>query len=258
MIPPTGTRISRRCFGSIAVGTLATLSVGGSCHPLAQLPGSDGRLTARPGQRDLAATGKPDTLRLDSGHGALFRAPTASGASSWPLLLLFHGAGGSGRRILDRLGAHADAAGFAVLAPTAQWSTWDAIGGSAGPDVRFVNRALQRVFDTSPIDPARICVAGFSDGATYALALGLVNGDLFHKVVAFSAGFLIEGTPHGHARFFVSHGTSDRILPIDRCGRPIVATLRSRGYDVTFREFDGGHQVPPDIAREAMEWAAEP
>jgi predicted esterase len=32
--------------------------------------------------------------------------------------------------------------------------------------------------------------------------------------------------------------------------------LRERGYDVTFREFDGGHEVPEDIARDAIRWMA--
>jgi len=35
-----------------------------------------------------------------------------------------------------------------------------------------------------------------------------------------------------------------------------VPGLKRRGYDVTFREFEGGHQVPPDIARDAMRWVA--
>jgi hypothetical protein len=28
------------------------------------------------------------------------------------------------------------------------------------------------------------------------------------------------------------------------------------GYDVTFREFDGRHEVPQDVAREGMRWMA--
>jgi predicted esterase len=32
------------------------------------------------------------------------------------------------------------------------------------------------------IDPARVAIGGFSDGATYALSLGLINGDLFKRV----------------------------------------------------------------------------
>jgi phospholipase/carboxylesterase len=30
--------------------------------------------------------------------------------------------------------------------------------------------------------------------------------------------------------------------------------VRDAGYDVRYREFDGGHTVPPAIAREAFAW----
>jgi phospholipase/carboxylesterase len=173
-----------------------------------------------------------------------------------PLLVLLHGASGSGAGVLRRLGSFAEEAGLAVLAPDARDSSWDAIRGDFGPDVSFLNRALERVFETVAADPARISIGGFSDGATYAVSLGLINGDLFQRVVAFSAGFIIPGAMTGKPRFFISHGTADRILPIDRCGRVIVSRLQKRGYDVTFREFDGGHEIPPDIAREGMTWAA--
>ena len=59
---------------------------------------------------------------------------------------------------------------------------------------------------------------------------------------------------NGRARFFISHGTSDQILPIDQCSRVIVPRLKSMGYDVTYREFEGRHELPPDIAVEAMRW----
>jgi hypothetical protein len=29
------------------------------------------------------------------------------------------------------------------------------------------------------------------------------------------------------------------------------------GYDVTFKEFDGRHELPPDIAVEAMKWVTQ-
>jgi predicted esterase len=56
----------------------------------------------------------------------------------------------------------------------------------------------------------------------------------------------------------VSHGTNDRILPIDLCSRQIVPRLRNRGYAMTFREFLGGHEIPADIAKEAMTWLSSP
>jgi predicted esterase len=53
---------------------------------------------------------------------------------------------------------------------------------------------------------------------------------------------------------FFSHGRSDQVLPIDQCSRVMVPRLLSMGYDVTFKEFDGRHELPPDIAVEAMTW----
>src|SRR5262249_10536977 len=147
-----------------------------------------------------------------------------------------------------------DEAGVAILAPNSREITWDAITDSFGPDVEFVNRALERAFATVAVDPARICIGGFSDGATYAIALGIRNGDLFKRVAAFSAGFVIEGGSSGRPSFFISHGTRDRILPIDSCGRRVAADLKTRGYEVTFQEFDGGHEIPSDVMREGLLW----
>ena len=139
-----------------------------------------------------------------------------------------------------------------MLAPNSRDTTWDAISGSFGSDVEYLNRVLEGTFKLAAIDRTRIAIGGFSDGASYAISLGLINGDLFSSVVAFSPGFVLEGTPQGTPRFFISHGTRDHILPIDRCGRRIASRLKARGYDVTFREFDGDHEIPPDVVREGL------
>lgn len=65
---------------------------------------------------------------------------------------------------------------------------------------------------------------------------------------------MVSGSPTGRSRFFISQATSDQVLPIDQCRRVIVARLRTLGYDVTFREFNGRHELPPDIATEGMRW----
>jgi len=154
--------------------------------------------------------------------------------------------------MLRRIGAAVDEAGIAVLSPDSRNGTWDAIRDRFGPDVAYINQALERVFETVAVDPARVAVGGFSDGATYALSLGLINGDLFKYIVAFSPGFIVNGAPRSRPQIFISHGTSDQILPIDQCSRVIVPMLRQRGYSITFREFSGRHEVPPDVAREGL------
>ena len=35
---------------------------------------------------------------------------------------------------------------------------------------------------------------------------------------------------------------------------PLLVQLQGAGFEVLYREFDGGHAVPPDIAREAVGW----
>ena len=53
-----------------------------------------------------------------------------------------------------------------------------------------MDQAVHHVFERYSIDPGRIGLAGFSDGASYALSLGVANGDLFTHIMAFSPGFM--------------------------------------------------------------------
>jgi phospholipase/carboxylesterase len=85
----------------------------------------------------------------------------------------------------------------------------------------------------------------------------MINGDYFHKIIAFSPGFVVDGEMHGKPRIFISHGTEDPILPVDRCSRRIVPILKQSGYDVTFCEFNGGHEITPAVGKEGLEWAAK-
>lgn len=174
-----------------------------------------------------------------------------------PLVLLLHGAGGhahDGLRVLLHL---ADHAGLILVAPASTRHTWDIIAGrSYGPDRDLADLALADVFGRYHVDETRLAVGGFSDGASYALALGLANGDLFTHVLAFSPGFIGPMTPRGEPRVFISHGLDDHILPIDPCSRRIVARLRAAGYPLRYEEFEGEHVIPPGIAESALDWFA--
>ena len=99
-----------------------------------------------------------------------------------------------------------------------------------------------------------VAVAGFSDGGSWALTLGLENGDLLTRVVAFSPGFSAARTACGRPELFLTHGVHDAVLPVDRTSRRLVPALRRAGYDLEYREFDGGHVVPPDLAADAAAW----
>ena len=168
--------------------------------------------------------------------------------------MLLHGAGSDAPAGLDLLAGAADAAGLILLAPASRAPTWDVIAGGYGPDVEVIDAALRDVFARYRVDPERVALGGFSDGASYALSLGMSNGDLFTHLIAFSPGFASPARPEGQPRIFMTHGVADRVLPIDRCSRRLVPVLRSTGYDVTYEEFEGGHNLPPVLARRAIDW----
>jgi phospholipase/carboxylesterase len=248
---------NRRDFCALAGSTVASFAIGTGCRrSVGSSIANDGRIKARPRKGIKTSASGRIMLGLTRERDAVLELPKTAASSPLPLLVMLHGAGQSGEDMFWYLGSAHEQAGVAVLAPNSRGDTWDVLGGSFGLDVEFLNRALERVFDTVAIDPARLAVGGFSDGASYALSLGLINGDLFSRVLAFSPGFVIEGPPHGKPHFFISHGTRDHILPIGRCSRRIVPELKARGYNVTYREFDGDHEVPPEIAREGLMWVA--
>ena len=218
---------------------------------------ASGRLLARPSGTGGEAPVGLRPLELDAASGGYLYVAAGYGVRRpAPLVLLLHGAGEDARDGLALLRQQADEASLILLALSSQGPTWDLILGRGryGRDVAAIDEALGRAFASYAVDPGRVAVGGYSDGASYALSLGISNGDLFGHVLAFSPGFMAPAGRVGSPRFFVSHGTRDRWLPIDRTSRRLVPELEGAGYEVRYREFDGQHVVPPGIAREAVDW----
>ncbi|MBD2057576.1 phospholipase [Oculatella sp. FACHB-28] len=214
-----------------------------------------GRLRARPTQPTETGSAGLHPLGLsDSRDGVIYVPAGYRGERSAPLILMLHGAGGDAEGAMNILQDLADPFETILLAVDSRRQTWDVIMSQYGPDVAFIDQALTQTFTRYAIDPNRIAIAGFSDGASYALSVGLTNGDLFKHIIAFSPGFMAPADQVGSPRLFVSHGQRDTVLPIDRCSRRIVPRLQQAGYDVLYQEFDGPHTVPGEIRRAALEW----
>ncbi|MBY3553139.1 phospholipase [Modestobacter lapidis] len=214
-------------------------------------------MTARPTATPGASLPVPGTRPLGlvaEGDPLLHVPPALPAGRPAPLVITLHGAGGDAVAGLALLRALADERGLLLLAPSSRGPTWDAIRNGYGPDLELLDRALDRVFSTVRVDAEQVAVAGFSDGASYALGVGLANGALLRRVVAFSPGFVPRGPRAGRPAVFVSHGVADEVLPVARTSGRIVPALRDDGYDVTYREFAGPHTVPPEVAREAVDW----
>ncbi|MBN3759313.1 esterase [Burkholderia sp. Ac-20365] len=171
-----------------------------------------------------------------------------------PLFVMFHGAGGFPEKVLPFIEEHAERDKFLVLAPHSLYPTWDIVIGGSGPDLERLDRALAEVSAHYPIDLARLAFAGFSDGASYALSIGITNGDIASHVIAFSGGFMSVFTQEGAPKVFIAHGLRDEQLPIETSGRANAAKLKAAGYDVHYIEFNGLHAIQPAIVGMAIEF----
>jgi len=214
------------------------------------------RLTARPGEPtttvepgidwiNINRLGRDARLCIPAGHDPLTPAP---------LFVALHGRGG-GAADWDGFQTACDARGMIMLAVESRGVTWDMAGaGFFGPDVSYIDEALAFTFDRCLIDPDRIALAGFSDGASYALSLGPSNGDLFGHLIAYSPGFSSPGQLVGSPRIWVSHGRDDQVLDPDRTETVVIRFLVDAGYIVEYVPFEGGHEVPGEIANRSLDW----
>jgi phospholipase/carboxylesterase len=247
--------MSRRSFVAAGLTALTAPSLLGCLERSNEVRDGDPRLTARPRTPSEPFTTGASQVGLEFERDATLYVPQSySPDVPAPLFVALHGAGGAGG---DWSGLYDDceARGMVMLAPDSRSSTWDRISGQFAGDVWFLDAALSHTFDRCVIDAAHIALGGFSDGASYALSLGVSNGDLFTHLVAFSPGLMAPAEPIvGRPRIFVSHGTQDPILSVAASRDRIVPTLREDGYDVTYEEFVGGHQVPRIVSEQALDW----
>lgn len=225
---------------------------------------SQARLRSRPGAvvQPSKTTGlRKLNLSGTKRDGVLYVPRTL--AKPAPLILMLHGNRESGEIIARHVRAIADEIGAIVVAPDSRDSTWDVARGPIdetainrfGADIAFIDRTLEYVFARYEVDPKRIAIGGFSDGGSYALSVGLMNGDLFTHVIAFSPGFMRLKSTSGQPHVFLAHGTQDDVLPIDQSSRVFARAIRNAGYDLTYVEFPGKHVVVERIARQALaEW----
>lgn len=200
----------------------------------------------RPGQHPL---------RLGTDRDGLLYVPRSyEHGRPTPLLLMFHGAGSTSQSVQYAFGL-ADELGVLLLAPDSRdEATWDAILRHWGPDVEFIADAFAQTMKQVTVDRARVGVGGFSDGASYALSFGISYGDEFSRIIAMSPGVMQPIAARGKPKIFISHGTSDQVMPIDDTSRRFVPRLKALGYDVTYREYEGRHTPSPPVVREAFEW----
>lgn len=226
-------------------------------------------LSARPPAAPPAnAERRSGVLELAGGAYAYLPKGRADGPA--PVLIALHGAGGQASQVLEAFREGADRNGVVLLIPQSAKGTWDMIEDLKsrlglelnvqpryGKDLKAIDAALTDLFAKVAVDPARIGIMGFSDGATYALSVGTANPQLFKRIIAFSPGPAFLGRSGADQHVFISHGENDRVLPF-ATARGHAAKLRVKKVPVEFHKFDGGHEVPKAIKEKALAFFRDP
>lgn len=109
-------------------------------------------------------------------------------------------------------------------------------------------------------DPARVYLAGFSQGGIIALATLLTSPDRIAGAVSMSGRVLPEVLPHAGPTVtlvgkpaLVLHGVRDDKLPV-AFARNARERLTALGLTVGYRELDMGHEITQESLNEATSW----
>lgn len=164
------------------------------------------------------------------------------GSKAMPLVLAFHAFGLSASQMADYTGlqAIADEHGFVVVTPEGagapQHWNWRKVAAESD-DVRFVSDLLARLDSELCLDPGRVFVAGFSDGAAMSRVLACDLPDRFAAVGVVASPSVPCVAPIPMIAF---HGTADPLVPFE--GGVVPASI------------GGGGTFPP-VRRGVSEWA---
>jgi len=103
--------------------------------------------------------------------------------------------------------------------------------------------------------PATVALVGFSQGAMLATDVAIAGAPAVDRVVAMSGALLTDSVlaltaPRAtKPRFLLSHGRHDPVVPFEG-GTRAKELLEKHGFTVTWRPFDGGHDIPPPLLPE--------
>lgn len=192
-----------------------------------------------------------------------------------PAVVLIHGRGTNERDLLP-IGAQLpdELDVLSVRAPERMGGpnsfTWYELDLSAGglhqsqPDPEGFRRSLDLVHEfvdgaveEFDLDPDRVGLLGFSQGAITSLSALLERPDAYRWVVALNGYLAAEHEDRaGNAAgkpVFVGCGSMDQIIPPERAERA-AERLKEAGADVRFERYDVGHGTTQEEITDVVQW----
>jgi phospholipase/carboxylesterase len=190
---------------------------------------------------------------------------------AYPLIVLFHGRGGSERQVV-RLAPRLSRRNYIAIAlrgPRLVVRRGNGrVGYGWGTDHRtdafteeYVFRAIELTAQRYHIHPARVFLAGVCEGAALAYRLGLSFPEQFAGVVALngeipSGGPLLRLSAVRRLQVFIGHGIANAVIPL-ALARRNYQLLYTAGLPVQLHTYPTTHRLHPDMLRDANRWIME-
>lgn len=181
-----------------------------------------------------------EILRMEfrTGHYYLFL-PETTGDERLPCLIFLHGMGGNIKPYIWVLSKMSARMKCAVIAPTFGLGIWDRAEGA-----KFVVDVANEALATHPLDPQRLFLLGYSNGAMGVTRAALEEPRLFKGLIYLSAVTEDEffSSPEFLAhkqdrKVLFLHGGRDRRIPLSYV-QGTVAALEQSGNSVRLKVYD--------------------
>jgi phospholipase/carboxylesterase len=205
----------------------------------------------------------------------LSRPPLRAGEGKAPGLLLLHGVGSNEEDLIGlapsldpRLHIISARAPFAMGPGMFGWYNLQVLPNNdflineeeARQSARLVNSFLDEIVDAYEIDPARLFLGGFSQGAIQSCAALLLEPEKVAGVVSMSGRWpeLVEEQRASDERLagkpvLAVHGLYDPIIPI-RYARVLKEKFEALPVEFTYQEFPMQHNVSVESLMLANRW----
>jgi len=118
---------------------------------------------------------------------------------------------------------------------------------------KLINQLIEKELSRG-IPTSNIILAGFSQGGTVALEVGLRYQQKIAGIIALSTYLAApDQVAQGATPIFLGHGTMDPVVPII-LGKQARDTLRTAGYDVEWNQYPMEHSVCMEEIEAIGEW----
>lgn len=167
----------------------------------------------------------------------VFAPSSVSAEHPAPLVVAFHGSGGSGKTMVEKWKPVAEKEGILVAAP----DSTDAVHWASPQDgPQLLEDVVKAMAAGHPVDPRRVYLFGHSAGAVFALQMASLESEYF-AAAAVHAGavdpkyFTIFDYAARKIPIAIWIGTKDRFFSLESV-RATADALKTRGFPVTLTE----------------------